>query len=214
MVRDYTSDALRARCRQRRGDARRRRRHAASRWPTGRATISGAWAGCEVLDIDIDPSAAHEGDQRNVRAHVELGGLDAGEVTVQALHGPIDSTGAFIDTPAAVTAAAAPAQRRASRARYVVGEAGPYGVTVRAVPRHDDLISPMEMGLGRLGRLIRPARAADLRAGEFGLARPVLEEALHTDLAVRRCGRFPEQVALELQRRQPTVARYRRRRPA
>ncbi len=31
--------------------------------------------------------------------------------------------------------------------RYTVGEAGPYGVTVRAIPQHDDLISPMEMGL-------------------------------------------------------------------
>ena len=30
---------------------------------------------------------------------------------------------------------------------YDVGEAGPYGVTARVVPHHDDLISPMDVGL-------------------------------------------------------------------
>jgi glycogen phosphorylase len=110
-----------------------------------KATIIGAWSDVKVLDIDIETSAAHEGDQRNVRAHVELGGLDAGEVTVQALHGPIDSTGAFVDTPSAITLQRTDAG--GFEGSYVVGEAGPYGVTVRAVPRHDDLISPMEMGL-------------------------------------------------------------------
>jgi hypothetical protein len=30
---------------------------------------------------------------------------------------------------------------------YVVGEAGPYGVTVRVIPHHVDLINPMELGV-------------------------------------------------------------------
>ncbi|MDP9463448.1 MAG: DUF3417 domain-containing protein, partial [Actinomycetota bacterium] len=85
------------------------------------------------------------GDERIVRARVELGGLDANEVTVQALHGPIDSTGSFISTPATVTLR--PTGNGAFEGTYTVGEAGPYGVTVRAVPQHDDLISPMEIGL-------------------------------------------------------------------
>ena len=108
-------------------------------------TVIGAWADVKVLDLDVDTSAAHEGDQREVRARVELGGLDASEVTVQALHGPIDSTGAFIDTPAAITLQ--PTGSGGFGGTYAVGEAGPYGVTVRAVPHHADLISPMEMGL-------------------------------------------------------------------
>jgi hypothetical protein len=32
-------------------------------------------------------------------------------------------------------------------ADYSVGEAGPYGITVRAMPSHPDLISPVEMGI-------------------------------------------------------------------
>ena len=98
-----------------------------------------------MLDLEIDTSAAHEGEDRFVRARVELGGLDAGEITVEALHGPIDSTGSFIAHPAAVTLL--PTTGGTFEGGYVVGEAGPYGVTVRAIPRNRDLISPMEMGL-------------------------------------------------------------------
>ncbi|MGZ4674130.1 MAG: alpha-glucan family phosphorylase, partial [Ilumatobacteraceae bacterium] len=104
-----------------------------------------SWADVKVVDVDIDTAAANEGDERTVRAHVELGGLDAAEVTVQALHGPIDSAGSFIDTPASITLQ--PTGDGAFEAAYAVGEAGPYGVTVRAIPRHADMISPMELGL-------------------------------------------------------------------
>ncbi len=104
-----------------------------------------SWADVKVVDVDIDAAAANEGDERTIRAHVELGALDAAEVTVQALHGPIDSAGSFIDTPASITLQ--PAGDGAFEAAYTVGEAGPYGVTVRAIPRHADQISPMELGL-------------------------------------------------------------------
>jgi glycogen phosphorylase len=107
--------------------------------------IIGSWGDVKVFDLDVDTSAAHEGDQRTVRAHVELDGLEPAEVTVQALHGPIDSAGSFVDTPAAITLR--PNDGGVFEGVYEVGEAGPYGVTVRAVPHHDDLISPMEVGL-------------------------------------------------------------------
>ena len=107
--------------------------------------IIDGWADVKVVDVEVDTAAANEGEQRTVRANVELGGLDAAEVMVQALHGPIDSAGSFVTTPTAFTLR--PAGNGAFEGAYVVGEAGPYGVTVRAIPKHDDLISPMEMGL-------------------------------------------------------------------
>jgi starch phosphorylase len=107
--------------------------------------VTAAWPEVKVVDLDIDTSAAHEGDQRTVRAHVELGVLDGSEVTVQALHGPIDSTGSFISAPSPVRSR--PNGNGAFEGTYEVGEAGPYGVTVRAIPYHRDLINPMEMGL-------------------------------------------------------------------
>ncbi|MEO7370417.1 MAG: hypothetical protein ABIZ69_06130, partial [Ilumatobacteraceae bacterium] len=107
--------------------------------------ITSSWPDVKVVDVDIDTSAAHDGDQRNVRATIELGALSDSEVTVEGLHGPIDSAGQFINTPDTVTL-----QRGADgafEATYTVGETGPYGVTVRAVPHHGDLISSMELGL-------------------------------------------------------------------
>jgi glycogen phosphorylase len=82
---------------------------------------------------------------RTVRAAVELGALDPSEVAVQALHGPIDSTGSFVGAPGAFTLL--PVGNGAFEGDCEVGEAGPYGVTVRVLPRHPDLVSPMEMGL-------------------------------------------------------------------
>ncbi len=104
-----------------------------------------AWPGVKMVDVDTDTSAAAEGDRRRVRAHVDLGGLAESSVVVQALHGPIDSQGAFIDTPSIVTLhAAAPGEWEAE---FAVGEAGPYGLTVRAMPSHPNLVSPVEMGM-------------------------------------------------------------------
>ncbi|MEP7202675.1 MAG: alpha-glucan family phosphorylase, partial [Ilumatobacteraceae bacterium] len=107
--------------------------------------VNQAWPEVKVVDLDVDTSAAHEGDQRSVRAHVEVGELDVGEITVQALHGAIDSAGSYISIPATITLQ--PTGEGGFEGTYEVGEAGPYGVTVRAIPHHTDLISPMEMGL-------------------------------------------------------------------
>jgi starch phosphorylase len=103
------------------------------------------WADVKVVEVDIDTTAANEGDERTVRARVELGGLDAAEVMVQALHGPTDSAGSFISAPAKFTLRLA--DDGAFEGTYTVGEAGPYGVTVRAIPHNGDLINTMEMGL-------------------------------------------------------------------
>ena len=107
--------------------------------------VNDAWPQVKVVDLDVDTSAAHEGDQRTVRAHVELGALDEHEITVQALHGPIDSAGSYISAPEMITLRST--GDGAFEGTYEVGEAGPYGVTVRAIPQHPDLISPMDMGL-------------------------------------------------------------------
>jgi starch phosphorylase len=106
--------------------------------------VRAAWPVVKVFDIESDTTPAHEGDQRHVRAHVEIDGLDASSVTVQALHGPIDSAGEFIGAPLVVTLALSDAG--VWEADYSVGEAGPYGLTVRALPSHPHLISPVEMG--------------------------------------------------------------------
>ncbi|MEI8237905.1 MAG: alpha-glucan family phosphorylase [Actinomycetota bacterium] len=144
MVRDYTTELYEP--------AASTSRHAladhaavASGLATWKRRVRDAWPVVKVVDIEADTSPAHEGDRRVVRAHVEIDGLEPSSITVQALHGPINSQGEFIGTPRSVTL-----QRTTDavwESEYAVGEAGPYGITVRAMPSHPDLISPVEMGM-------------------------------------------------------------------
>jgi starch phosphorylase len=107
--------------------------------------VNAAWPVVRVVGVEADTNPAHEGDHREVRATVEIDGLEPSSVVVQALHGSIDREGTFVDAPATVVL-----QHQGGnqwQGTYVVAEAGPYGLTVRAMPAHDSLISPVELGL-------------------------------------------------------------------
>jgi starch phosphorylase len=106
--------------------------------------VLAAWPSVKVIDLICDNSPAHEGEVRHVKANVDIDGIERDVITVQALHGPIDSTGEFIGTPQFV--ALVPTDDGVWEADYTVGEAGPYGITVRVMPSHPDLISAVEMG--------------------------------------------------------------------
>jgi glycogen phosphorylase len=103
-----------------------------------------AWPAVRVTSVDVDGSPAHEGDERAARASVELGHLSTSDVEVQLIHGSIDSTGSFIGRPSYVTMA--PSGGGEFGATYRVDAAGPYGVTVRVLPTHPALITPVELG--------------------------------------------------------------------
>jgi starch phosphorylase len=107
--------------------------------------VRASWPAVKLVSLDGDSSPAHEGEVRHVIAHVDIDGLETTSITVQALHGPIDSEGEFLGLPMMVTLAQSGSD--VWEADYVVGEAGPYGITVRALPSHPDLISPVEMGI-------------------------------------------------------------------
>ena len=144
MVRNYTTELYEPAAASSRHALADHARAGHATWPRGSSQVRAAWPAVKVVDIESDTAPAHEGDQRHVRAHVEIDGLEASSITVQALHGPIDSEGEFIGAPLVVTLArTAPGVWEAD---YAVGEAGPYGITVRAMPSHPDLISPVEMG--------------------------------------------------------------------
>jgi glycogen phosphorylase len=113
---------------------------------TWKAATLAAWPAVRVASIDVDTGAAHEGDQRTATAHVELGALSASDVEVQLIHGAIDSTGEFIGQPATVKMVPGATDAGSFVAEYRVDAAGPYGVTVRVLPTHPALISPVELG--------------------------------------------------------------------
>ena len=107
--------------------------------------VIAAWPIVKVVDVQCDTEPANEGDRRTVRAIVEIDGLAVEDVAVQVLHGAVDSAGEFVGTPQVVSLGnVAPG---VFEAEYKVGDAGPYGLTVRAMPSHRHLVSPVELGL-------------------------------------------------------------------
>jgi starch phosphorylase len=100
-----------------------------------------------VAGVDADTSPAHEGDVRTARARIDLGGhggLGTDEVAVQLLHGAIDSTGAFVGHPEHLTMHHI--GDGTFEVDYRIDAAGAYGLTVRVLPRHDGLLTPVELG--------------------------------------------------------------------
>jgi len=150
MVRDYTTqlyEPAAASGRHALADGAARARSLAG-W---KGWVRGAWPGVKVVDVEIDTAPAYEGDVRHVRAHVQLGGLATNDVVVQVIHGGVDSTGSFVNHPQRL--ALLPTDdgsfegSAVFEGSYAVGEAGPYGVTVRVMPSHPDLVSPVDLGV-------------------------------------------------------------------
>jgi starch phosphorylase len=110
-----------------------------------KARITSRWSSVRITGVDADTRPAHEGDERSARAHVYLDGIDVSDVNVQLLHGSIDSTGEFIGRPE--TLSMEHVGDGNFGCAYSVSASGAYGLTVRVLPRHDALITPVELGL-------------------------------------------------------------------
>jgi starch phosphorylase len=107
--------------------------------------VRAAWPIVKVVDVQCDTEPAHEGDRRKVRAVVEIDGLDVSDVAVQVLHGGVNSEGEFTGPPELLQLTYV--SDGVFEGEYQVGEAGPYGLTVRAMPSHPHLVNPVELGL-------------------------------------------------------------------
>jgi starch phosphorylase len=110
--------------------------------------VLGAWHGVHVDSADLDDAVAELGSKRTVEAVVSLGDLDPDDVEVQLLHGPVgqndELTGPTVVPMAHVESAG---DRRARyRGSFACATAGRYGVTVRVIPAHPDLASPVDLG--------------------------------------------------------------------
>ena len=89
------------------------------------------------------------GDEVSVRAFVSLGGLAPSDVDVQLVFGSVSHDDALVDVS---TTSLAPVEAYdGGRHRYegsvTLGRTGPFGYTVRVVPKHDLLASPAELGV-------------------------------------------------------------------
>ncbi|MHC4808711.1 MAG: alpha-glucan family phosphorylase, partial [Planctomycetota bacterium] len=136
------------------------RARAFSKW---KAQMREAWPEFTVKDVIME---VHNGDgdeqlnpkqpqlkvgsQLCVRALVKLGRVSPNDVSVELYHGPVD-TGKNIREGSAVRMDYKQASEQEGE-HWFSGSmscrnTGQYGVAVRILPRHDDLVNPYEMGL-------------------------------------------------------------------
>jgi starch phosphorylase len=113
-----------------------------------KARVLSAWDGVEVLSVETDVEVASLGTDRIVDAEVSLGRLQPDDIEVQLLHGPVGQADELEQptvVPMAPTGEGASGNRR-YRGQFACEQAGRYGFTVRVVPAHPFLTSPIELG--------------------------------------------------------------------
>ncbi len=112
--------------------------------------VSKAWPAVAIEHVEADDGEQSPGARLVVRASVALGELSPDDVTVQVVYGPAGDEDE-ISNPEFADLELETGPSAGSAARYVgeteLGRPGPFGYTVRVLPRHPLLASPAEMGL-------------------------------------------------------------------
>ena len=112
--------------------------------------ISAAWPSVRVEHVESDDGELSPGGRLIVRASVALGTLAADDVTVEVVYGRAGDSDEIIDpalSPLQLDGdLAADGVARYSGAAEL-GQPGPFGYTVRVLPRHQLLADPAELGL-------------------------------------------------------------------
>ncbi len=96
----------------------------------------------------LAPNAA--GETCEIVAEVDAGALSLDELVVQAVHGPLLPDGSF-DESRLATEAMHRGDGGTYRGTITPSGAGPWGVTVRAIPIHPGLSSIFDTGLVAAG---------------------------------------------------------------
>ncbi|EME24100.1 alpha-glucan family phosphorylase [Rhodococcus triatomae] len=115
-----------------------------------RARVAAMWSGVQVVQVDSSglPDTPVIGAELTLRAYVRLGGLEASEVTVQAVLGRVGSEEDLTDV---VTVPMTHVGSDELGEEYVVDtvlpRSGAVGYTVRVLPHHELLAGDAELGL-------------------------------------------------------------------
>jgi starch phosphorylase len=147
MVRDYTEQLYEPTAIQ--AEVLAKDDHAVARsLASWKAQVEAAWPGVHVDRVDVDEAVADLGTMRSVETVVSLGALTPDDVQVQLLHGPAGQAGELADPQvvALEQAGAADDGHLRYRGTFACDKAGRYGVTVRIVPSHPSLVTPVELG--------------------------------------------------------------------
>ncbi|MEZ0166347.1 alpha-glucan family phosphorylase [Kineococcus sp. LSe6-4] len=119
-----------------------------ARW---KASVRAAWPGVRVDHVESSGVGdfAQVGDVVHVRAFVCLGDLSAQDVEVQVVHGRVSESDELRPSG---TVRLDPAEslgegRHRFEGEFTLRQTGPFGYTVRILPRHEGLATAAELGL-------------------------------------------------------------------
>ena len=121
--------------------------------------VRGAWSVLRIEHVEADGvgDAVMQGEGISVRAFVFLGDLTPDDVDVQVVYGRVDADDRL--TQPAQASMSAVESYEGNRWQYRIDveldKNGPFGYTVRILPKHDGLASPAELGL----QVLPPASA-------------------------------------------------------
>jgi starch phosphorylase len=121
------------------------RARALAAWKT---KVRAAWPGVAVIDVQGDSRPAELGEERIVQATVKIGELSTADVSVQLAHGRVGANDELIEPEVTEMKPLECVDGTCTyEGRFTASAAGLYGFAVRVVPRHEDLINPMDLGL-------------------------------------------------------------------
>jgi glycogen phosphorylase len=114
-----------------------------------RSKIVAAWPHVAVPFVDSQlPGDPELGSALTLRAEVVLAGLTPQDISVEAVYGAVDTDDRLVN-PAAMTLTLTGEQdgRAWFEGDVSLARTGPFGYTVRVLPRHELLATPAELGL-------------------------------------------------------------------
>lgn len=106
------------------------------------------WPGVHVEEVTPSVEVTDLGRHHQVTATINLGRLEPGDVAVQLLHGRVGEAGELVDHEVEEMALVSDlgVRRHRYHSEFAPATAGRYGYTVRLVPHHPDLVTPVELG--------------------------------------------------------------------
>lgn len=109
-----------------------------------KSRVHDAWTDVKIVSVETESAVTDLGTVRHVDATVELGRLEPTDVTVELLHGVVGPNDELV-APHAIAMSPKGGDGRYA-GTFSCEVAGRYGFTVRVLPSHADLTTPLEMG--------------------------------------------------------------------
>ena len=148
MVREYVTRAYEPAARRQR-DLARNNYERARALADARRRITEGWHDVRILHVEPSEQDHTRGDELTVTVTAHLGGLTPDDVGIQIVHGPVDVAGELLSTDPieAIVGTTFEDGSRQWTALVPCDRAGSFGYAVRAIPRHPDLASWLDLRL-------------------------------------------------------------------